>query len=172
MKNKSTTSLIGILVFMALFMLVLFIYGELMVKNLNKKTVALNQELKISAEDVSSFQSIKAMQAEADSNLDKLDALQLSEDEVVDLIETIEATGRSLGLIVSTKAVSVEKVGEDEFPKIVRLSIEARGSWQSTVTMLEAIESLPYLVVISEASLLKEEKSWELELNMGINIFN
>lgn len=172
MKNKSTTSLIGLLVIIVVLMLALFIYGEIMVKNLNERTVVLDQELRISAEDMASFQSIKAMQTEALSSLDKLDSLQLSEDEVVDLIETIEATGRSLGLIVSTKSVSVDKVGEEEFPKTVKLSIEARGSWQGTVTMLEAVQSLPYLVSISEASLLKGEEMWELELDMGINIFN
>jgi hypothetical protein len=73
---------------------------------------------------------------------------------------------------VSTKSVSVDKISEEEFPKVVKLKIEAMGSWQGTVTMLEAIQSLPYLVTISEASLLKGEKSWELELDMGINIFN
>jgi Tfp pilus assembly protein PilO len=172
MKNKSTTSLIGLLLLIVVLMLALFVYGEFMVKQLNTKTVVLDQELKVSAEDMSSFQSIKAMQTEALSNLDKLNSLQLREDEVVDLIEIIEATGRTLGLVVSTKSVSVDKISEEEFPKVVKLKIEAMGSWQGTVTMLEAIQSLPYLVTISEASLLKGEKSWELELDMGINIFN
>ena len=57
-------------------------------------------------------------------------------------------------------------------PDIIRIVIEAQGSWAPTLSFLHAIESLPHRVMIDESSLSKVEDDWRLRTTLSLHSFD
>jgi hypothetical protein len=92
---------------------------------------------------------------------------------VINLIETIESTGRALGITVSIKSVSVDADrAHPELPKTAKLSIAASGQWTGVSKLLESLESLPYPIMIDKTSLVKGEGIWNFSADISTFAFN
>ena len=79
-----------------------------------------------------------------------------SREEVVDFLESIQATGRPFGVKVDVASVSNEKVSAHAR---IALSLAARGSFQGVMRTLGAIEYGPYDGVITNLSLTTDSPS-------------
>lgn len=173
MKDRSNQSLIGLLLLFLVIIVGLIAYGDYKIKDMNKETAVLLLKVESSEEDELLAQSIRMTQNTASSSLTLLDKYMLEENEIVSLIETIESTGRSLGVSVSIESVNVDKPkANSKLPRTARLSVEAEGSWSGVAGFLEAMESLPYQVGIEDTNLVKGEPLWALKIDLATYTFN
>lgn len=117
-------------------------------------------------------QSIRVMQSSAAEDLQMFNNLVLSDDKLVTFIENIEDTGKTFDL--DTNIVSVEKIEDKKAvePNIIRIVMETKGAWSSSVSFLRAIESLPYRVNIDELNLSKNENNWHSKLVLSFYSFD
>ncbi|MBI2674052.1 MAG: hypothetical protein HYX23_02100 [Candidatus Zambryskibacteria bacterium] len=117
-------------------------------------------------------QSIRIMQNSAKEDIALFDEITLSGDKLVSFIEKIEATGKILGLNVTI--VSVEKLEDKKSakPDTVRIIMETKGAWSPTISLLHAIESLPYRVMMDRLNLSKDETDWRLKINLSLYSFD
>lgn len=78
----------------------------------------------------------------------------VSKTDFVTFIENIEAQARSQNIVIEIRSVDVEKRSEDEADdkELMRLQIETRGSWSSTMKFLNHLEYLPYQITVHEVS--------------------
>jgi len=142
------------------------------IKVKNKETFKLLNKADSVAETENLAQSIRVIQASAAEDIAAFDNLVLVDDKLVPLIESIEETGRELGL--DTNIVSVAKIEDKKSvePDIIRIVVETQGSWAPTLSFLRAIENLPYRVMIDESSLSKGEVDWRLRITLSLYSFD
>ena len=96
----------------------------------------------------------------------KLKEMSVSKDTPETAIQTIESYGR-----LSKTAVSIgnAEFGAEEgvFVPLV-LSVAAEGPYANVLQLLTLIESAPFEVQVTEASLSREDKNWRLILSLRI----
>ena len=81
---------------------------------------------------------------------DALKQYFITEEEVVEFLELIEALGRGEGAEVATAAITV--VEENESVEQLHLTIKARGSRSAVQGVLSLLEMLPYKSAVVEAA--------------------
>lgn len=169
--NNSKTLLVAVSL-VSVTLLAILVFGVYSIQVKNEKTSALLNSADSSAETAVLVQSIRAVQKSAGEDIQALEGFVLTESKLVPFIESIEKTGQVLGLdtnILSVEETVSKKLGE---PKIVRIVIEAKGSWSGTLSFLRAIESLPHKVMIEESSFSKEETGWRLRIVLSLYSFD
>jgi hypothetical protein len=117
-------------------------------------------------------ESIRSAQGQAGEDIRALDDLVLSDDKLVAMIESIEATGRALGLEPSILSVGKNEDKKGLEPDIVRIEMETDGPWAETLSFLQAIESLPQRVMIEESSFTREVDLWHLKIILLLYSFD
>lgn len=176
--NKSKLQLTTLLLLSIVFLaaLILEIYN---IQLKNRETSEFFNLVDHDAKVATLTQSIRMIQTNAAEDIAAFDNLTLSDNNLVSLIENIEATGRAFGLV--TNIASVEKIEDKKSvePDLIRLAIETQGSWASTLSFLHAIESLPHRIMINELNLSRDEvgpakdgASWHLKIILSLYSFN
>lgn len=169
--NNSRLLLLALsLILVALFAVLAFGIYSIRVKD--RKTSELLNLADHNAEVGKLARSVRTIQSNAAEDIRAFDSLVLNSDKLVPLIENLEETGRVLGL--STNILSVEKTEDKESPEpdIIRIIIEAQGSWAKTIFFLRAIESLPYRTMIEGSNLSKVEIGWRSKIILSLHSFN
>lgn len=169
--NKSKLLLIALSLVstVLLTVLILAIYN-IRVKN-QEVSVLLNQA-DHTAKVAILAQSIRVTQKDAAEDIESFESFVLTDDKLVPIIESIEGAGRALNL--DTSILSVGKVEDNESLELqmIRIVIETQGSWTSTFSFLNVIESLPNRVMIEESNFSKEETSWRSRIILRLYSFN
>lgn len=168
---KNSKVIIGFFSLVFLILLAVIVFGIYDIKSKNQETSILLSEARQITEAGGLTQSIKTIQASSREELALLDELVFTNNKIVSLIESIERKGE--GLKLDTKIASVERreSGTSD-PDLIRMVVEAEGSWPSTSAFLYALESLPYRVMIDESILSQAEDSWHLRIVFSIHSFD
>lgn len=169
MINKNTQIRVGVLALGALALLALFILDMRRLSSENAEIVRLLTEYAEIESEESAVHSIKSLKASSAADIEALEALALNDERIVPLIESIEEAGRVLEL--ELKIVSVDKDKEDASPQLIRIVIEASGTWDSAFALTQAVESLPHRVMIESVSLTKMENVWRERISISLNSF-
>ncbi len=82
-----------------------------------------------------------------------LKAFIVTESSIVEVIEKLESLGTRTGVSVNISSLSADDTG---VLGRVRGRVETRGTWSSVLTYMNAIESLPYKISISNISLKRD----------------
>ena len=175
---KNSKFLLIVFSLIAAASLALLIFGAYDIRMTNEETSNILNESDQVAEERIVLQSIRVIQNESRDELEVLQSFVVSEDALVPLLESIEGIGRELGLeseIVSVDNASVAPTSrarsiQEEKAELIRIVIEAEGSWSSVFNFVQAIERLPYKVTIEEASLSKDE-DWSSRIVILVNTF-
>ncbi len=171
--NPSTTTVRLITLSIVAFALLAFItFSIWKVGKENAETARLANLLEESEVRTNTLQSIQALQISLGSEIEAFEKLTLTNERLVPLIESIENVGRTLKLDLSI--LSVEKkegVEGDAFPKI-RITIDAQGAWNGVFSLVEAIETLPYRVMIERVTLIKKDLDWSTMIILSLHSFN
>lgn len=169
---KNSKFLIGLLSSILVVLLALIVFGVYDIKTKNEKTSLLLNETNLATEVGGRAQYIRTIQNNFSEDLTAFEEIVFVNDKLVPLIESIEGKGRSLGL--DTETVSVERRENEESSELdlIRIVIEAEGSWSGTTSFLGAIESLPYRISIDESTLVKLENNWRLRMILFIYSFD
>jgi Tfp pilus assembly protein PilO len=153
-------------------LLAVLVLGVYKIEAKNKKT----SELLILADHAAEIkileQSVRIIQNNASEDLELFESFVLSDDKLVSLIESIEGAGGRLNLETSILSVAEVKEKNPVAPKIIRITMETRGSWSGTLSFLRAIESLPQRVIIDESNLSREEVGWRSRIVLSLYSFN
>lgn len=96
------------------------------------------------------LRSIKQSLGENEENLAKIDSYFITDEGVVDFIESIEGLGKESGVELSIGSVTTEpnSSNKNDFKETLRMRIETRGGWTESYNFLRLVESMPrYLEV-------------------------
>lgn len=170
MKNSDTKIRLGILAIIALAMLALLGFGWISIKKENRQTADLMAASGASESAEREEQAIRAIQAESSDEIKALEALALTNDKLVPLIEDIESLGSELGLDLEIASVE-KKEAEGSSPQLIRIAVSAKGSWGGVLALLQAVESLPYRVIMESANLNKGTEKWDETLVFSVHSF-
>jgi len=155
-----------------LLTLAVFIFALRYLENKNEKILSQNEEVNELLVEKSLAESLTTLEKTSGPELQAFEALVLTEQGLVPLIEDLEGKGRNLGL--DLEVVSVDKEKSESLPEgveILKIAIKAQGSWSSTYALLKSIESLPHLVTFDKVNFHKEGGSWNLEVAFSTHIF-
>jgi Tfp pilus assembly protein PilO len=154
MKNKTFNILICTAV-VALSLLSVLIYGIYYVKTLSEHIVDVKNEAN---QIKSKYDRLIALHDSAESNTDdkkKLLNYFIPANGAVDFITSFEQTAQAIGLKFNTVSLDSELAeGLDPHGKeFLRIAFETKGSWNSTMQFLSLVESMPYAIQITGATL-------------------
>ena len=116
-------------------------------------------------------QAIRNLQNNSWVEFETFQQLTLTNDSLVPLIESLENTGRSLGL--TTKIISINKSGDPEAPEPqkIQMVVESSGTWRGTFLFLKAIESVPYRVMFEGVELAQSTGLWRARVTLSLYAF-
>ncbi len=155
MKNPSKTKK-TLLVALILNILVWGIYGFVFfkIRSQNEHVSGLLGEANNDIRKDETLRTIKNSLSENKDFISHLDSYFVAKDGIVNFIEMLEDKGRESGVLLSIGSVSVEqdpKVKED-IKEILRLKVDASGSWKDVTYFLSVLENLPYVTEVNNVS--------------------
>lgn len=165
-KNSKLT--LWILAFITLIMVCLFVLDIYHIRSENKETSRILLEAEKAANEESLAQSVRSFQNTASSELLELDTIAVSDKNLILALEKIESISNRLGLSSEIKAVDELEEGEPR----VRITLESTGSWSGIYSLLRAIESLPYRVMLEKSTLSDGELGWQSTITLSLYLFN
>lgn len=116
--------------------------------------------------------SVLGFQEREKANLEALDKISLTKDEIVSLIENLEDTGELLGLSVDVSSVTAsENKAASEVSQIVSIAIDSRGSWSRSLQFMQILENLPHKVLVKKVDLTFDQGAWRNNTVLEVNIF-
>lgn len=154
MKNKTFKIFIFVLV-LALASLGSLIYAVSYIKTLNLQV----EDVKNEADQIrSKYDRMVAFHDSNQSDTDnkkKLINYFIPPNGAVDFLTSFEQTAQSIGLKFNTVSLDTEQATDlsSQNKEILRVSFETNGSWNNTMHFLSLVESLPYAVQITGATL-------------------
>lgn len=169
--NKSNTKFF--LITLGIIVLILgavLSWGIYKIETNDSETQILIQKVDTRAHDDLLIQTLRNARSAAPTEVEAFEKAVLKEKDLVRLIESLEAKGRSLGLKVET--LSVDKVeGKGGEPDQIKITIQTDGAWSASNIFLHVIESLPYRVIISDFSTAKAEVGWQSKVSFLLYVF-
>lgn len=85
----------------------------------------------------------------------RLPGFIISEDKLVDFIESVESAASASGSEITLTSITTEE-------SHLKGNVEVKGSWQSVMRALILIENLPYSISLDKMRLAFAEKKWDL----------
>lgn len=170
MISHTSKSALAALVAISLILLSVFIFGVYDIRTNNRETIELLSAADEASEMRTNAQFIRMMRNNLAGDIRAFEEIVLTSSKLVSLIETIESTGRALGLELEIVSVNEMQDRRARGPKTIRIELEAKGSWASASSFVRAMESLPHRVIMEEVNLSKEDTVWHLR--MAISIFS
>jgi len=171
MNRMSPKYLLAVLSLTALALVALISVTTYSIRASSQKTSELLNLADEAAQIEILAQSIRVLQNDKRAELEKLDNFTLTEDDIVPFIESIEETGRNLGL--ETNIASLGKIEDKKaaVPTMMKMVVEIDGSWESTFTFLKVLENMPYRLIIDESTLDKSESTWKSRIVLSAHLF-
>lgn len=159
------------LILIATALLVVLFIESYSIYSKNEESRELINSVNQMTESRNLVSSIKSVQNNSAEDLVALENFVLSDEKLVSLIEKIEGAGQR-GMDVSI--VSVEKIENKEpvGPGLVRIIIDAQGSWSETLAFVRTIENLPYLMMVDESTLFRNESGWRSRIVLLLHLFD
>ena len=124
------------------------------IRSQNKHISTLLNEAEQDVKKDESLRLIKASLGENKDFLSHINSYFIPNEGVVGFIDTLESYGKQIGVDVTIGSVSVEpdSQNKEDFKELLRLKVEAIGSWNNLVSYLLTLENLPYSVRIDQVS--------------------
>jgi len=95
------------------------------------------------------LKSTRRLMVDTETERVKIDALFVSEDDIVGFIEKIESLGRHAGVSLELKSVDDSKTEDN----VLSLRFTTNGNWESTFYFLALVESLPERIEVDGVNL-------------------
>ena len=158
--------------------LAVLVFAAYDIRRTNEETSGILNTSDQIAEERILLQSIRVIQNESREELMFLEGFVVSDDTLVPLLDSIESIGQELGLeseILSVEDASLAPTSrarsrENQEAKLLRIVVEAKGSWSGVFNFTKALENLPYKVTVEEVNLSKDE-GWSSRMVILVNTF-
>jgi hypothetical protein len=129
-----------------------------------KKAEAYSDTLKkveLEKERKKNEQETVKMYVDTLSDRNRLGSFFVSEDKVIEFIESVEKIGPESSTAIELSSIKVE---EGHF----RFHSEVKGSWTNVIRALILIENLPYSMSLDNVRIFFGEKQWNLSVDIGV----
>lgn len=154
MKNFSKTKKLLILC-IVLNLVVWTAYGVIFwqIKSQNEKISLLVNEAELDTKKEEDLRLTKASLNENKDSISRIDSYFIPKDGVVDFINSLESLGKQSGtsLVIGSVSVESETKIKENFKEVLRLKVQAIGSWKNVMHFLSILENLPYQVDLQQA---------------------
>ncbi len=124
----------------------IFVFGQIMDKNKNVSSMLNDAEVQNSVNN--GQQSLQDILANTKDDRDKIGAIVLSDDKVVNFIEAVEALGDVTHTHVTTSSVNVNEGGAAN-TGLLTMQVTVGGAWQNIMQFTSLIENMPYKISIN-----------------------
>src|SRR3989344_2717389 len=158
MKFSSTKNLLILSAVLAFALVVGNYFMFSSIKNSNKKASELSQQVGVYEQKQSNLSGANSV-SDTHSLIEKIDSYFLGKDDAVLFIERVQKEARDGGVTLTIRSVDTENFGKtdekskvDPTKELVRLKLEAKGSWRNTIRFISFIEHLPYKVVLEDVN--------------------
>lgn len=152
MKIISTKTILVLVLILTAILVAANYFLFISIKNINTNTSAVLSETDVYKKEQDRLAG-KSGVNEILALVQKVNSYYVGKDDVVHFIENIENEARAKGLVLLIRSVSTENYGglTDEesvgaTKEVMRLKLEARGSWRDTMEFVSFLEHLPYKV--------------------------
>jgi len=118
--------------------------------------------------------SILSLQQSSKEELEVVEGAILDRSDLADLLENLQKTGVDMGLLVTISSVSGDpgKTPTPGSPETVRVSLEARGTWESGLAFMRLIENLPYKLAVEKAGLMVDDGKWNASVTLRLTTYS
>lgn len=166
MRTPTQTILIS-LGLAALGLLAVLTYGLYKIRTQSTEVASLESRAASLGQMDNVAQIVRSIRNNWGADLSKLDSLIVSQKKVVAFIEMIENLGRDMELETHTISVNTDEA-------TVRIALETDGSWGHSMSFVQALENLPYKVVLDEATLStnSESRGWHTNIVLILPFFD
>lgn len=162
MNSKTNTVLISVVI--AILIVLLAVLGFIVYKSYAYKAdIAVLQS---AARDASALAARHATLARnlksSKADLDAVDARFIREDAVSDFIDMLERTASQEGVSANIGSINLESGTREGGIKALNLRVDGSGTWEDAISFIAALESMPYALRISTASIQRISADGEL----------
>ncbi len=166
MRTPTKTILIS-LCLLVLTLIVVLVFGLYKIRAQSEEVVSLENKAESLGQMDNIAQSVRSIRNSSGANLSRLDNLIVSQKKVVSFIEMVEGLGGQMGLLTKTLSVNTDET-------TVRIALETDGSWARSMNFIQALENLPYKVVLDETTMAysAESKSWHTNIIIVLPFFD
>ncbi|MFC1732246.1 hypothetical protein ACFL6I_18215 [candidate division KSB1 bacterium] len=149
------------------------IYSTLfiVIKNKNNQISALQNQVDIEVLKDQRLHSTKQLMADLGEGIEQIDAYFVSEDGVVDFLESLEALGEVSGVSVGVNSVSVDESTDGGLPyELLRIDFVARGLWKNVVQLISLLETFPLGIAIERMQFERLPNSSHWQVNTSFTV--
>lgn len=115
--------------------------------------------------------SVRNLQSSATAEIATIQDAAIVRNDLIALIESLEESGEIMDLEVSIASITTDPVQATTTPQTVQMVVDAKGSWQSNLSFIKILQSLPVKAEIENASLSFSNGSWRSGATLKITIF-
>lgn len=159
-RTFKTTRLLAFAFLLALAAVAAHIAFFVFIAETNRSTSALANDVDLITQKESKLRSIQSTIKDTAADREHLSSFLVPAEGIVPFIEAIEAFGVMTGAAIDVESVSVGAIdpstaadADEALAELVRLSFTADGTWQEVVHTLALVETLPYRVTLTRATL-------------------
>lgn len=166
-KSKSKEFLL-LTILLNLGVFVLFGFLFIQIKSANERTSGLLNEIELQSKEEDVLKSLKSLVQETAPLHAKLDTYFVSPEGVASFIGLLEAVGNRIGAdvtITSVEKIDTEKAKDVE---VLRVVLNATGSWERVIRFLGIIEFLPYQTTVDQVLLTRTAKGWRIDTTISV----
>lgn len=133
----------------------------------NGEAVSLESQAESLGQMDNVAQSVRSIKNNSGADLAGLDNLVISQKKVVSFIGMIESLGGNMGLLTHTLSVATDET-------TVRIALETDGSWTHSMDFIQALETLPYKVVLDETTMAYnvDSSGWHTNITIILPFFD
>lgn len=132
-------------------------------------TEAYAESLSLSGND-SWTREVGRIQDELQGDLATLDEAAITQPELISLIESLEKTGREMGLKVLFSSLVSEGVSSTT-PQTVKMVVDTEGSWSASLAFVNLLEHLPVKSSIENSTLNLSGTAWRSGTTLRVTVF-
>jgi len=160
---RRTFILLGIALTMlaVVFVGCVYWYGRIVAES--TLVAGLEGQIEAQAQNTTRVASARAALSQIAGDESQVAAYFVSESNVVDFIDALEARGEALGVAVSVGSVSQSKIASHD---ALAVSLSLAGSFDAVMRTVGAIEYAPYDIVITSFDVNEESKDWHADLQI------
>ena len=140
------------------------VFGYLKLQKIEEYTKKLEQENAQQAESARSFESLTKTTSSIKEDSEKANSYFIKRDEVVKLLDTIEALGTTTKTQILIQSVTDKKNASSSALLVVGL--RAVGSYTSLYHLIKLLEELPYQSEIQSIRIIKGASSWSADISL------
>ncbi len=138
------------LFFVVVLVFYVFLYKQIL--SLNSKIISINSKLVVANRLAENEKEIVNLLKNTETKREKLSSYFVSTENPTSFLETIESSARSVGTEVEVQSLDVKHKDKEKKQSFIKVSLLAKGSWDSMFRFMLLLENLPYVVVVSNSA--------------------